>query len=157
MLDYGWISKSNGEVVWQMKYNNTHTARSEYNRSDHPGNRRNIKIITLDPGTYTVHYQTNATHHYKDWNIAKIPEPLNMKKGILPSFPELWGIQLFLFDASTIDWIKQQIRTADQLVSGSSITNLYVDQEEQLWIANTGITPKDLVHPYPDKRFEQVP
>lgn len=78
MFDYGWIvNESNGRKVWRMRYRNT----------DHAGgahkNRRVNTTITLEPGTYTVHYVTDDSHSYRKWNMT---EPHQQHK---------WGITLY--------------------------------------------------------------
>lgn len=78
MFDYGWISDANtGHVVWKMRYNETKHAGGSSK------NRLYDDIITLDPGEYIVHYQTDDSHSYEEWNSSK------------PQDPESWGITLF--------------------------------------------------------------
>ena len=78
MFDYGWISDmANGDVVWKMKYQET----------EHAGgadkNRMYNGVIELDAGDYLVHYQTDDSHSYEDWNMKR------------PDEPEKWGITLY--------------------------------------------------------------
>ncbi len=63
MYDYGWIKNAeSGETVWKMRYNKT----------QHGGgakkNRMTDTIITLKRGTYMVHYISDDSHSYYDWN-----------------------------------------------------------------------------------------
>jgi len=63
MYDYGWIENDrNGDVVWEMTYR----------RSDPAGgadkNRKCDQTITLEPGTYAVHYVSDGSHCFGDWN-----------------------------------------------------------------------------------------
>ncbi len=140
LVDYGWITNAAGRTVWKMDYSNTYTATSIYNRSDHPCNRRNIELITLEAGTYQLHYQTNEHHHYEDWEVPRIPEPYNMKKGGIPAYPELWGIQIFNFQSTKHEWVNQYLPTVDstKYVSGSTIIDLHIDDQQQLWVASSG-------------------
>ena len=77
MYDFGWVVNENtGRKVWRMRYRNT----------DHAGgakkNREVNTIITLEPGTYTVHYISDDSHSYADWNMSA---PYNENE---------WGITL---------------------------------------------------------------
>ncbi|MDA1029353.1 MAG: hypothetical protein O3B41_09925 [Bacteroidetes bacterium] len=74
--DYGWIKRvSTGEKVWEMTYGNT----VEAGGADR--NRRFSGTITLGAGEYMVHFQTDFSHSYgnfdedqpengQDWGIA---------------------------------------------------------------------------------------
>ena len=74
--DYGWITRvSSGEKVWEMTYRNTVAAGGA------DRNRRFSGTITLGPGEYTVHFETDFSHSYgnfdddqpdngQDWGIA---------------------------------------------------------------------------------------
>ncbi|MBI5471078.1 MAG: hypothetical protein HY961_01890 [Ignavibacteriae bacterium] len=78
MADYGWITDSRtGTTVWEMTYSMTVHA---------GGARKNRMVnttILLDRGDYTLHYETDDSHAYKDWNM----DP--------PEDPEYWGITLY--------------------------------------------------------------
>jgi hypothetical protein len=79
MYDYGWIENVNsGKVVWEMSYR----------RTEHAGgarkNRLFNEVITLTPGEYCLHYKTDDSHSYNDWNDA--PPRDSMK----------WGITVYL-------------------------------------------------------------
>ncbi len=88
MVDYGWIqSLESGKVVWSMKFQDTgHGGGAEKNRIAN-------QLIHLEPGRYLVHYRSDDSHAFGDWNA---PEPLR---------PHAWGITLFALeqkDASAI-------------------------------------------------------
>jgi hypothetical protein len=77
LSDRGWIENAgSGKVIWRMRYHDTQYA----------GGARKNRIeradITLPPGEYLLHYETDDTHAFGDWNDA------------LPSQPHLWGISL---------------------------------------------------------------
>lgn len=75
MYDYGWIENTEtGQTVWKMKYRNTR-----------PGggadkNRLEVEQIKLDKGRYTVHFVTDDSHSYDEFNASP------------PDDPEMWGI-----------------------------------------------------------------
>ncbi len=78
MFDYGWIEDAHtGKGVWKMRYRDT----------EHAGgtskNRIIDTIIKFDAGSYIVHFVTDDSHSYEDWNSSE------------PYDPEGWGIQLF--------------------------------------------------------------
>ncbi len=63
MADYGWIADAEtGQRVWEMEYDKTSWA---------GGARKNRvfdKTITLDKGTYELHFRTDGSHAWNDWN-----------------------------------------------------------------------------------------
>ena len=61
--DYAWIENAkNGEVVWEMTYRTTtHAGGSKKNRVFD-------KTVYLEKGEYEVHYQTDDSHAFNDWN-----------------------------------------------------------------------------------------
>lgn len=77
LSDHGWIEDAgSGKVIWKMRYRET----------EHAGGARKNRIeradITLPRGEYLLHYETDDSHAFGDWNAA------------LPSQPHLWGISL---------------------------------------------------------------
>jgi hypothetical protein len=83
MYDYGWIEDARtGSVVWEMTYSMTFHA---------GGGRKNRSVNTsvlLDKGEYRVHWVSDDSHSYADWNT----EP--------PEDEQYWGITLYREDAS---------------------------------------------------------
>ncbi len=75
MADYGWIENDlTGDVVWEMTYRKTvHAGGAEKNRSVD-------QTILLDKGEYIVHYTTDGSHAFGDWNDTP------------PDDPAFWGI-----------------------------------------------------------------
>jgi len=78
MYDYGWIEDAkSGTTVWEMTYNMTNRA---------GGAKKNRMVNTtflLDKGEYELHYETDGSHSFNDWN-ADAPEDR-----------EHWGITLY--------------------------------------------------------------
>ena len=68
MFDYGWIENArSGEVVWEMTYSMTFHA---------GGGRKNRMVNTtlyLDKGEYTLHYTSDDSHSFNDWNAEAKP------------------------------------------------------------------------------------
>ncbi len=63
MADYAWIEQaSTGEVVWEMTYRTTNHAGGAKK------NRRFDKSVYLEKGDYVVHFQTDDSHAFNDWN-----------------------------------------------------------------------------------------
>lgn len=75
MVDYGWIEDArSGDVVWEMTYRKTsHAGGAEKNRELD-------QVILLDKGEYTLHYMTDDSHSFPDWNSTP------------PNDPMAWGI-----------------------------------------------------------------
>ena len=79
MFDYGWIERAGtGEVVWEMTYGMTSRAGGAKK------NRMVDEVITLDKGEYELHYETDGSHAFNDWN----DDP--------PEDPSHWGISLYV-------------------------------------------------------------
>lgn len=77
MYDYGWIEDAaSGRIVWEMTYRATDRAGGAAKNRLYQGS------LLLDPGRYTVHYRTDGSHAFDDWNAAP------------PADPESWGIRV---------------------------------------------------------------
>jgi hypothetical protein len=78
MYDYGWIEDARtGTVVWEMTYGMT------FHAGGHRKNRMVNTTIVLDGGEYKLHYVSDDSHCYNDWNVDQ------------PEDPEFWGITLY--------------------------------------------------------------
>lgn len=85
MADYGWITDNRtGTTVWEMTYSMT----------SHAGGARKNRLVNtmviLEKGSYTLHYVTDDSHAYGDWNS----DP--------PEDPEYWGITLYRDDSAPL-------------------------------------------------------
>jgi hypothetical protein len=77
MADYGWIvDASTRRKVWTMEYDETIHAGGDKK------NRLVDKVLHLEKGGYIVHFVTDDSHSYGDWNSAR------------PFDPEHWGITI---------------------------------------------------------------
>lgn len=77
--DYGWLKRGE-ETVWKMSAEQSHSAGGGRK------NRAETAFLTLEPGTYTLGYQTDGSHSFGDWNEDA------------PDHPERWGVTLFALD-----------------------------------------------------------
>jgi hypothetical protein len=78
MFDYGWIEDARtGQRVWYMDYESTDEAGGAGK------NRRFDGVIHFEPGSYIVHFITDDSHSYRDWNSDE------------PDDPKSWGIKIF--------------------------------------------------------------
>lgn len=65
MYDYGWLEHRNTrEVIWVMEYDETSWAGGAHK------NRTASITLTLQPGQYTLHYVTDDSHSFGDWNSS---------------------------------------------------------------------------------------
>ena len=63
MADYGWIEDAKtGRTVWEMTYRMTDRAGGASK------NRQVTATISLEKGEYELHYRTDDSHAYNDWN-----------------------------------------------------------------------------------------
>ncbi|MGH7614219.1 MAG: hypothetical protein ACREMW_09315 [Gemmatimonadales bacterium] len=75
MADYGWIEDAaSGDTVWEMTYRATSPAGGAQKNRVFDG------TVRLAAGRYVLHYQTDGSHAYRDWN----DDP--------PDDPEGWGV-----------------------------------------------------------------
>ncbi len=78
MVDYGWIEDAHsGKRVWKMRHRDTEHAGGSNK------NRLFDGILKLDKGSYIVHFETDDSHSYEEWNNDE------------PYDPQGWGIQIF--------------------------------------------------------------
>jgi hypothetical protein len=81
MYDYGWIEDfDTGRTVWEMHYRETRRAGGASK------NRLFDKTIYLKKGTYVVHYVSDDSHSYGEWNT----DPPQDKRN--------WGITIYTYD-----------------------------------------------------------
>ncbi len=80
MYDYAWLEDRNGTVVWEMTYPQTDGAGGASK------NRLYNGTLKLDAGEYTLHYRTDDSHAYRDWNASP------------PHDPDSWGVQIALIE-----------------------------------------------------------
>ncbi len=79
MDDTGWIkSRETGKVVWEMTYRNTERAGGASKNKLFDG------TIILPAGEYTVYFETDGSHSYRDWNASA------------PHDQEHYGISVYL-------------------------------------------------------------
>ncbi|MDZ7361078.1 MAG: hypothetical protein ONB46_10170 [candidate division KSB1 bacterium] len=72
MFDYGWIEDANtGKVVWRM------TPRMTEHAGGARKNRLYDGVISLKAGDYVLHYETDDSHSFNDWNSDPPHDPMN--------------------------------------------------------------------------------
>ncbi|MFQ5571875.1 MAG: hypothetical protein ACE5G0_19525 [Rhodothermales bacterium] len=80
IYDFGELFKeetNRKRSIWKMKWNASQQA------GGGDKNRLEVAFIRLEPGVYTLQYQTDGSHAYDDWNTGA------------PDYPERWGVTLF--------------------------------------------------------------
>ncbi|MEM7350819.1 MAG: hypothetical protein AAF657_08435, partial [Acidobacteriota bacterium] len=80
MYDYAWLEDASGKVIWEMTYPMTDSAGGA------PKNRLYQGMLKLGAGSYTLHYRTDDSHAFRDWNASP------------PSDPDAWGVQIALVE-----------------------------------------------------------
>lgn len=96
MYDHGWITEvKSGRRVWEMKYSETRYAGGAQK------NRLFEGSVSLPAGDYRVHYVTDGSHSYGDWNS----DP--------PFKPSSWGIALSLIDNSELAYVEMYTEKED--------------------------------------------
>jgi hypothetical protein len=78
MVDYGWIEDAaSGRVVWEMNYDATEPAGGARKNREFEG------TVRLPAGSYVLHYRSDGSHSYQDWNDDA------------PDDADSWGITVF--------------------------------------------------------------
>ncbi len=80
MHDYAWLEDSSGRVVWEMTYPLTNVAGGASKNRLYQG------TLELGSGSYMLHYQSDDSHAYRDWNASP------------PHDPDSWGVQIALVE-----------------------------------------------------------
>jgi len=83
MFDYGWIEQgegAEGKTLWRMRYTDTVAAGGA------DKNRKEETELDLKPGNYVLHYVTDDSHSFQEWN----QDP--------PDQPHLWGATVIRAD-----------------------------------------------------------
>ena len=79
--DFAWLEQleDDGEarIVWEMTYENSVPAGGDHK------NRKAVKVLILEPGSYVLHYESDGSHSFEHWNARA------------PSNQERWGVALF--------------------------------------------------------------
>lgn len=77
MFDFGYLVREDtGETVWEMDYADTRPAGGDRK------NRRCERVLSLEPGLYSLHYRSDDSHSFDDWNT----DP--------PDDAHFWGVTL---------------------------------------------------------------
>ena len=79
--DLAWLDQLEDDggvrAVWEMTYDNSVPAGGAQK------NRKAVKVLSLEPGSYVLHYKSDGSHSYEHWNASA------------PDNPERWGVALF--------------------------------------------------------------
>ena len=77
--DYGWLEDaSTGRKIWEMGAEDRTAPAGGDSK-----NREETAVFTLEPGRYVLHFRTDDSHAFDDWNSAE------------PTHPERWGAAVF--------------------------------------------------------------
>jgi hypothetical protein len=105
--DYGWIEDLNSlDRVWEMTRRNTEHAGGAVKNRRFQGN------VSFEPGDYVVHYVTDGSHAYRDWNASP---PIDQRR---------YGITLYALnddDMKLITVSDQPPRDGNTLVNISAV------------------------------------
>ena len=93
--DYGWLEDSKGNILFNYDYEKTQHAGGAFN------NRIQFALITLDEGTYKLHYTSNYFYSYEDQFVRAWSWDYKRRTGEPPDYPEFWGIQILDVSADT--------------------------------------------------------
>ncbi|MHA7130667.1 sensor histidine kinase [Algoriphagus namhaensis] len=130
MADYGWLQNATGETVIGME-----TIDDSFWAGGGLKNRLMISQIELNPGSYSLRYTSDDSHHFDSWND---PEP---------EFLPLYGVAIFGQDeevktSSTVVNVNEQ--NAEIVIQDANISDIEIG-EKYIWVAssNAGVTRID--------------
>ncbi|MGM0943564.1 MAG: two-component regulator propeller domain-containing protein [Bacteroidota bacterium] len=130
MADYGWLENSLGETIIGMK-----TIEDSFWAGGGLKNRLQIAQIELNPGSYSLRYTSDDTHHFGDWNE---PEP---------EFLPLYGIAIFQQEDQTKNQslvVNINEQKAEIVIQDGSISDIEIG-EKYIWVSSiyAGVTRID--------------
>ncbi|WP_194973318.1 sensor histidine kinase [Aquiflexum lacus] len=130
MADYGWLQNASGETIIGME-----TMEDSFWAGGGLKNRLQIAQIELNPGSYSLRYSSDDSHHYDSWNV---PEP---------EFLPLYGIAIFkqedqIESQSLVVDVNEQ--KAEIIIQDANISDIEIG-EKYIWISsiNAGVTRID--------------
>ena len=76
LADYAWITDENDYTIWKMKYRETsHAGGANKNRLFN-------EVISIKAGEYKLHFKTDDSHSFEEWNSTP------------PDNPQMYGVTL---------------------------------------------------------------
>lgn len=95
--DWAWLRNNDSqERVWEMSWSESRQT------GEHSGNRAELAFVSLEPGAYTLGYETDDSHAFDSWRHAR------------PEEPNRWGVTLFALDEN-VDSTTVEILNYDQV------------------------------------------
>jgi signal transduction histidine kinase len=130
MADFGWLRNPSGETIAGME-----SFGDSYFAGGAPKNRMLITQLELSPGTYSLRYSSDDSHHYNSWNA---PEP---------EFLPLYGVALFKQEnqaESQAKVVNINEQNAEVIIQDPNISDIEIG-EKYIWVAslNAGLTQID--------------
>ncbi len=122
MWDWGWLQDSAGDTIWSMK-----TIRNTFYLGGGIKNRIEAACLTLEPGTYTLRYQSDVGHSYGAWNVGAPADSL------------LWGIQVVQIDDNQFRELSDRIDSENSrknYIPLENVPSIFLSKkfENILWI-----------------------
>ena len=112
--DYAWIQSADDRSrIWEQEYDTSQPAGGD------DSNRRSTEFLKLEPGRYSVYFQSDGSHAYGSFNRSE------------PDHPERWGVAVFLVDAPT-DSPSARVVEAAADAHGDPTINQVVSGDEPL-------------------------
>jgi signal transduction histidine kinase/ligand-binding sensor domain-containing protein len=130
MADFGWLRNPSGETIAGME-----SFGDSFFAGGTPKNRMQITQLELSPGTYSLRYSSDDSHHYNSWNA---PEP---------EFLPLYGVALFKQEnqaESQAKVVNINEQNAEIIIQDPNISDIEIGKK-YIWIAslNAGLTQID--------------
>ena len=140
LRDKAWLTMGEtAKPVWSMQFVYSRRARGSIR------NRIQLAKLTLEAGTYRLHYQSDSAHAYGTW----INEP--------PPRPELWGVSLYKMPESVPDIVYALINQKQESVNRlfiNNLTDVLQDHRGKVWCIMNGLV-YTFTDTLPEPRFDQ--
>jgi len=141
MWDHGVLSSKEGKIIYRMK---------DYSKTVHAGggskNRREYKVLELEPGDYNLKYIMDAGHSWPQFNVE------------MPSDSTLYGIQVYQISDEIFSVLDKLIKK-DLSVNGTlpveGINDIEISRKFQNTIYLSSETQGLIRYNYTNKSFTQ--
>ncbi|TFH01926.1 MAG: hypothetical protein E4H13_03530, partial [Calditrichales bacterium] len=97
VYDYGWLESAAGDTLWAMD-----NLRKTFYLNGAYKNRIQLRIMSLEPGSYRIKYESDDSHSYGKWN------------DVVPKDSIMWGINTFTISDADAQWIQRLIDTGEK-------------------------------------------
>lgn len=117
--DKGWLENAEEQKIWASSFLGT------FHGGGATKNRKGLFTVSLPAGKYELHFETDESHAYNEWN-AQPPDRSNE-----------WGIKVFKISRQEQLALKRRVALKEKNKSNSHlIASLFKDERGRLWLGS---------------------